>query len=133
VKMNVLSEEINPTPYATPRRHVDLNTLVKYGDLAWYKAGVVYRFTVKLVPDFVSEIVDQPKFCVDEEHYTTTVKSLRAWQTIKSEALPVRYQILIKDLAYSLETEPFDPPKTYYDAFIREGAVKCKPYKNPYF
>ena len=137
VQMDVLSEDINPKPgppsYATPQIHVDLNTLVKYGDQAWYKAGVVYRFTIKLIPDYVGQNVDNTKFCIDEEHYKTKVKSLRVWETMKEDTLPVRYRIFINEVAYSGETEPFDPPKTYYDGFLKEGAVKCKPYKNIYF
>lgn len=134
IGMEVLSEEINPKPdppsYATPDIHVDLKTLVKYGSEAWYKAGVVYRFTVKLIPDFVGQNANKTTFCVDEQHYKNKVTSLRIWQKMKVDSSPVGYRIFLSGMSGGGDTEPFDPPKVYYDGFLKEGAVKCKPYKN---
>jgi hypothetical protein len=135
--MEVLSEEINPKPeppsYATPQIHVDLNTLVKYGSEAWYKGGVVYHFTIKLVPDFVGQNADKTKFCVYEEQFKSNSKSLQLWQRMKQDSRPIAYRIFMYPLAWGGETEPFDPPKTYFDGFLKEGAVKCLPYKNMNF
>ena len=134
IDMEVLSEEINPKPeppsYATPDIHVDLNTLVKSGSEAWYKGGVVYHFTIKLVPDFVGQNVNKSKFCVDEEHYKSKVRSLQLWQRMKRDSRLIAYRIFMYGLAYGGETDPSDPPKVYYDGFLKEGAVRCLPYKN---
>jgi hypothetical protein len=137
IDMEVLSEEINPKPeppsYATPQIHVDLNTLVKYGSEAWYKGGVVYHFTIKLVPDFVGQNADKTKFCVYEEQFKSNSKSLQLWQRMKQDSRPIAYRIFMYPLAWGGETEPFDPPKTYFDGFLKEGTVKCLPYKNMNF
>lgn len=137
VGMEVLSEEITPKPappsYATPDIHVDLNTLVKYGSEAWYKGGVVYHFTINLIPDFVGQNATKTKFCVDEKHYENKAASLRVWQRMKLESNPVEYRIFLSGMSDGGDTEPFAPPKVFYDGFIKEGAVKCKPYKNIYF
>lgn len=134
IDMEVLSEEINPKPeppsYATPQIYVDLKTLVRYGSEAWYKRGVVYHFTVKLVPNFVGENKDRTKFCVDEERFKTNPNSLQRWQKIKHDQGPIAYRIFMYPLAWGGETEPSDPPKIYYDGFLKEGAVKCLPNKN---
>jgi len=134
IDMEVLSEEINPKPeppsYATPDIHVDLNTLVKYGSEAWYKGGVAYHFTIKLVPDFVGQNADKTKFCVYEEEFKSNSKSLQLWQRMKQDSRRIAYRIFMYRLAWGGETEPFDPPKTYFDGFLKEGAVKCLPYKN---
>ena len=137
IDMEVLSEEINPKPeppsYATPQIHVDLNTLVKYGSEAWFKGGVVYHFTIKLVPDFVGQNADKTKFCVYEEQFKSNSKSLQLWQRMKQDSRPIAYRIFMYPLAWGGETEPFDPPKTYFEGFLKEGAVKCLPYKNMNF
>ena len=137
IDMEVLSEEINPKPeppsYATPEIHVDLNTLVKYGSEAWYKGGVVYHFTIKLVPDFVGQNADKTKFCVYEEQFKNNSKSLQLWQRMKQDSRPIAYRIFMYPLAWGGETEPFDPPKVYYDGFLKEGAVRCLPDKNMNF
>ena len=106
---------------------------MKYGSEAFYKGGVVYHFTVNLVPDFVGQNANKTKFCVDEETYNNKSQSLRLWQRMKQDSRPISYRIFMYKLADGGDTEPFDPPKTYYDGFLKEGAVKCKPYKNIYF
>lgn len=137
IDLEVLSEEINPKPeppsYATANIHVDLNTLVKYGSEAWYKGGVVYHFAIKLVPDFVGQNADKTKFCVYEEQFKNNSKSLQLWQKMKHDSRPIAYRIFMYRLAWGGETEPFDPPKTYYDGFLKDGAVKCLPDKNMNF
>ena len=134
VDMQVLSEEINPKPeppsYATPQIYVDLNTLVRYGSEAWYKHGVVYHFTVRLIPNFVGQNKDKTKFCVDEEGFKTNPKSLQLWQKMKQDARPIAYRIFLYPMAWGGETEPSDPPKIYYDGFLKDGAVKCLPNRN---
>jgi len=131
IDMQVLGEEIDPQPgppsYATPDIHVDLNTLVKYGSEAWYKGGVVYHFSIKLIPSFVRQNPKETKFCVDEEGFKTNLKSLELWQTMKRDPRPVAYRIFLYPLAWGGETEPFDPPKVYYDGFLKEGSVTCLP------
>ena len=137
VGMEVLSEEIKPKPeppsYATPDIYVDLKTLVQYGSEAWYKGGVVYHFAIKLIPDFVGQNANKTKFCVDEEHYKNKSTSLQVWQRMKQDSSPVGYRISLYGMSDGGDTGPFDPPKVYYDGFVKEGAVKCKPYKNSNF
>ena len=137
VGMEVIKESISPTPeppsYATPEIHIDMNNLVKYGSEARYKGRVVYHFTIDLVPDFVGQNATKTKFCVDHEHYKQKVKSLQVWEAMKTSSAPVKYRIFINKLDYAGDTQPFYPPKIFYDGFLREGAVKCKPYKNIYF
>ena len=134
IELAVLSEEINPKPeppsYATPEIHVDLNTLVRDGSEAFFKGGVVYHFTVKLIPNFVSQNTDKSKFCIYEEQFQSDPKSLRLWQRMKQDRRPIAYRIFMQPLAWGGETEPSDPPKTYFDGFVKEGAVKCLPDKN---
>ena len=134
INMQVISEEINPKPeppsYATPEIYVDLKTLVSSGSEAFYKRGVVYHFTVKLVPDFVGENKDKTRFCVDEEEFKTNQKSQQLWQKMKQDPRPISYRIFMSQVAWGGETEPSDPPKIYYEGFLKDGAVKCLPNKN---
>jgi len=134
INMEVISEEINPKPeppsYATPDIFVDLKSLVSSGSEAWYKSGVVYHFTIKLIPNFVGQNKDKTKFCVDEEEFKTNPKSLQLWQKMKQDPGPIAYRIFMYRLAWGGETQPSDPPKVYYDGFLKEGAVKCLPNKN---
>ena len=133
VDMYVLSEEINPKPeppsYARPELYVDMKTLVKDGSEAWYKGGVVYHFTIKLVPDFIRHNVNETKLCVDERHYEIKGTSLQMWQRMKEDSRPVAYRIFLYGMSDGGDTDPLDPPKIYYDGFLKDGAVKCKPYK----
>ena len=137
IEMSVLSEEINPKPeppsYATPQIYVDLKTLVRDGDEAWYKRGVVYHFTIKLIPNFVGQNANQTKFCVDEEGFKNNSKSFELWKSMKQDPRPIAYRIFMYPLAWGGETESFDPPKVYYDGFLKEGAIKCLPDKNMNF
>jgi len=52
---------------------------------------------------------------------------------MKQDTRPIAYRIFMYPLAWGGETEPFDPPKTYFDGFLKEGAVKCLPHKNVNF
>lgn len=137
VGLEVINEKIDPRPeppsYATPQIHVDMNTLLKYGSEAWFKGGVIYHFVVDLVPDFVGQNASKTKFCVDEEHYKSKVKSQQVWEAMKARSTPVKYRVVINKIDYAGLTEPFYPPRIFYDGFLREGAVKCKLYKNTDF
>ncbi|MEK6283664.1 MAG: hypothetical protein AABN95_25195 [Acidobacteriota bacterium] len=137
VEMQVIKESIDPRPdppsYATPNIHVDLETLVNYGTQAGYRGGVVYRFLVDLVPDFVGQNATKTKFCVDETHYEQKVKTRQAWEAMKASGALVAYRILMRQVDYAGHTEPSRPPKTFYEGFLREGVVPCKPYKNIHF
>jgi hypothetical protein len=137
VEMQVVNERVDPIPsppsYATPNIHVDLKTLVKYGSSAWYRGGVAYQFVIDLVPDFVGQNATKTKFCVDEAHYRQKVKSPQAWEDMKTNGAPVTYQIFMNQVDYSGDTGPSLPPKAFYAGFLKEGAVRCKPYKNIHF
>ena len=137
VNMYVLSEEIKPKPeppsYATPQIDVDLKTLVRYGSEALYKGGVVYHFTIKLIPNFVGQNANQTKFCVDEESFKNNSKSFELWNSMKQNPRPITYRIFMSPLAWGGEAESFDPPKVYYDGFLKEGTVKCLPDRNVNF
>ena len=52
---------------------------------------------------------------------------------MKASPAPVKYRVFINKMDWGGETEPFYPPKIFYDGFLREGAVKCKPYRNDDF
>ena len=137
VNMDVLKEEIDPRPeppsYATPDIHVDLNTLVKYGSEAWFKNAVVYHFSIDLIPNFVGQNASKTKFCVYEDQFNNSVESQRTWEAMKKSPASVKYRIFINKMDWGGETKPFYPPKIFLDGFLREGAVKCKPYKNVNF
>ena len=137
VEMQVVNESVDPRPappsYATPNIHVDLEALVKYGSAAWYRGGVVYHFVIDLVPDFVGQNATKSKFCVDEAHYQQKVKTRQAWEGMKASGGHVAYRIFMRQTDYGGDTGPTLPPKTFYEGFLREGAVRCKPYKNIYF
>lgn len=137
VSMEVINEKIDPRPespsYATPDIHVDLNTLVRYGSEAWFKEAAVYHFSVDLVPNFVGQNASKTKFCVSEDQFQNSVESQRTWEAMKTSSVPVKYRVVINKMDWSGETEAFYPPKIFYDGFLREGAVKCKPYKNVNF
>lgn len=137
IHMEAINEKIDPTPkppsYATPKIHVDLNTLVKYGSEAWFEHSVVYRFSVELVPNFVGQNASRTKFCVDEDHFKNRVESQRKWEAMKVSPAPVKYRVFINKMDWAGETEPFYPPQSFYEGFLKEGAVKCKPHKNVNF
>jgi hypothetical protein len=137
VAMEVINEKIDPRPeppsYATPDIHVDMNTLVKDGSEGWFKGGVIYHFVVDLTPDFVGQNASKTKFCVDEEHYKIKVKSQQVWEAMKARSTPIKWRVFINRIDYAGETELFYPPRIFYDGFLREGAVKCKPDKNTNF
>jgi hypothetical protein len=52
---------------------------------------------------------------------------------MKASRALVKYWLFINKMNWGGETEPFYPPKIFFDGFLREGAVKCKPYKNVNF
>src|SRR5258705_2355161 len=137
VNMEVIKEKIDPRPeppsYATPDDDVDLNTLVRSGSDGWFKAAVVYHFSIDLVPNFVVQNVSKTKFCVDEDRFKSSSELYRTWEAMKASRALVKYWLRINKMNWGGETEPFYPPKIFFDGFLREGAVKCKPYKNIYF
>jgi hypothetical protein len=137
VNMEVINEEIAPRPeppsYATPDIHVDLNTLVRYGSDAWFKAGVIYHFSIDLAPNFVGQNASKTKFCVYEDQFKNSVESQRTWEAMKVNPTLIKYRIFINKMDWSGETQPFYPPKIFLEGFFSEGAVKCKPYKNVNF
>ncbi len=137
VSMQVIGETVEPKPappsYAAPQIHVDMDALVKYGGEAWFKAGTVYRFTVDLVPNFVGQNATKTKFCVDEEQFKSSAVRGRAWRALKASAAPVRYRVFLNQLNDGGETEPFHPPATFFNGFLGDGAVSCKPHRNIYF
>jgi hypothetical protein len=137
VNMEVVNEKIEPKPeppsYATPDIHVDLNTLVRYGSEAWFKAAVVYHFSIDLAPNFVGQNAKRTKFCVYEDQYTHSAESQRTWEAIKMSSVPIKYRIFINKMDWSGETKPFYPPRIFFEGFLKEGAAKCKPHKNVNF
>jgi hypothetical protein len=137
VNMEVINEKIEPRPeppsYATPDILVDLNTLVRYGTDASFKAAVVYHFSIDLVPNFVGQNANKTKFCVSEDQFKNSVESQRIWEALKVSPAPVKYRIFINKMDWGGETESFYPPGIFFDGFLKEGAVKCKPYKNVNF
>lgn len=137
VAMEVINETIDPRPeppsYATPQTHVDMNRLLEHGREAWFKGGVIYHFVVDLLPDFVGQNASKTKFCVDEEHYKSKVRSQQVWEAMRTSSIPVKYRVVMNRIDYAGETEPFYPPRIFYDGFLREGAVKCKLHKNTNF
>jgi hypothetical protein len=137
VAMQIIKESIDPKParpsQASPDDHVDLETLMSDGSTAWYRGGIVYHFVIDLVPDFVGQNATRTKFCVDETHYTNKGKSAQTWAQIMTSSKRVAYGVSIREVNYRGDTEPFMPPKSFYEGFLREGAVRCKPYKNIHF
>lgn len=137
VNMEVVNETIEPRPeppsYATPDIHVDLNTLVRDGSEAWFENEVVYHFSIELIPNFVGQNASKTKFCMYEDQFENSVESRRTWEAMKASLAPVKYRVFINKMDWGGETKPFYAPKTFYDGFIREGAVKCKPHKNVNF
>lgn len=137
VAMEVINEKIFPKPeppsFATPQIHVDMNTLLKHGSEAWFKGGVIYHFMVDLAPDFVGQNTSKTKFCVDDEHYKSKVKSQQIWEAMKASSTPIKYRVVFNRIDYAGETAAFYPPRIFHDSFLREGAVKCKLYNNTDF
>ena len=137
VNMEVVNEKIEPRPeppsYATPDIHVDLNTLVRYGSDGWFKAAVVYHFSIELAPNFIGQNANRTKFCVYEDQFKDSVESQRTWEAMKMSSVPIKYMIFINKMDWSGQTKPFYPPKIFYEGFLKEGAEKCKPYKNVNF
>lgn len=137
VEMEVLKEAIDPRPqppsFDAPQIRTDMNTLIKYGTAARFKGGVVYHFVVEMVPDFVGQNAARTKFCVDEEHYQSKAKSQRVWEAMKASPALIKYRVIIRQINYSGETEPFYPPGIFYQGFLKDGAIKCLPHKNIYF
>jgi hypothetical protein len=137
VNMEVVNEKIEPRPeppsYATPDIHVDLNSLVRHGSDARFKAAVVYHFSIELAPNFVGQNANRTKFCVYEDQFKNSVETQRTWEAIKMSSVPIKYMIFLNKIDWSGQTKPFYPPKIFYEGFLKEGAEKCKPYKNVNF
>lgn len=137
IELQIIRERIDPKPArpsnATPDIHVDLETLVQDGTTAWYRGGTVYHFVIDLVPNFVGQNASKTKFCVDEIHYESRGKSPKAWAQVMMSDVRVAYDISMREVNYGGSTEPFMPPKAFYEGFVREGAVRCKPNKNIHF
>jgi hypothetical protein len=137
VNMEVVNERVEPRPeppsYATPDIHVDLNTLVRYGSDARFKAAVVYHFSIELAPNFVGQNANRTKFCIYEDQFKDSVESQRTWEAMKMSSVPIKYNIFINKMDWSGQTKSFYPPKIFYEGFLKEGTAKCKPYKNVNF
>jgi len=131
VNMEVIDEKIDPKPeppsYATPDDYVDLNTLVRSGSDGWFKAAVVYHFSVDLAPNFIAQNASKTKFCIDDDQFKDSVESQRAWEAMKASRALVKYSVFIHKMDWGGETQLFYPPTMFYDGFLKEGALKCKP------
>jgi hypothetical protein len=78
----------------------------------------------------VGQNKDKTRFCVDEEEFKTNPKSQQLWQKMKQDPKTDRLSNLYVPGSWGGETQPADPPKIYFEAFLKDGAVKCLPYKN---
>ncbi len=58
---------------------------------------------------------------------TNSVESQRAWEAMKASRALVKYSVFIHKMDWGGETQLFYPPTMFYDGFLKEGALKCKP------
>ena len=96
---------------------------------------ILFRIS-EFLPDFptnIKETLIKLNFAYPKNNFKSNPKSLQLWQRMKQDTRPIAYRIFMYPLAWGGETEPFDPPKTYFDGFLKEGAVKCLPHKNVNF
>ena len=130
VTMKVLDGEVSPAP---ENRAADgLADVIRYGGAAQYEAGVVYRFTFDLVPQYVIRNRAGTKYCLYLEEFRYGNR-LAVWNAIAADTAPVRYRIDLSGLGFNAETEPMTSQRAFYEGFLSEGAVDCGPQPNVNF
>ena len=127
VTMTVLNESIDPPPAG------DLNNILRYGARAQYKTGVVYHFAVDMVPDYVLYNAGRTRTCIQTRKFEGAAASRSAWEAIKNSDVRIRYRVALSEQDFYGETGPFYAQKTFYESFLKEGAVDCGPNPNVHF
>ena len=125
VSMKVAADTINPKPEPLQERY----SPGFHGFImpAQYKSGVVYHFVVDMVPDYAIQNAASTKYCIYNRKFQISSKANGAWETLKTQDVPVRYLVSIKSTYFHGEIQGLYSQKTFYEGFLREGAQDCGP------
>ena len=122
--MRVLKGSVNPMPDWGPRS----NQWV-FGGRGIFKAGVVYDFTVDLIPNYAVFNEQKGAFCLQIKAYSPPTLRERFDREVKSE-MKIRYHFTVSgsDLTGRQPslTENTYAPNVWYQGYRREGAVECQ-------
>jgi hypothetical protein len=127
IDMKVLDAGVTPVPPNSPELLADgVHSALQYGGAAHYDAGVDYRFTFDLVPNYIIRSADGARYCAYLETYRAANR-LALWEAIMASTQAVKYRIDISNLDFASETAPLPPQRTWFESFRREGAADCGP------
>ena len=125
IEMKVLDAEAAPM---SPQ----VATALLLGGRARYEANVDYHLAFDLTPGYIIRNADRTRYCMYLEPLRTTGR-MALWQSIQASAEPVKYRVVITDVEFAAETEPWTAQRTFYESFVREGAMDCGPTPNVHF
>jgi len=125
VGMKVAADTINPKPEPLQEQY----SPGFHGFImpAQYKSGVVYHFVVDMVPDYAIQNAARTKYCIYNRKFQMSSKASGAWETLRTQDVPIRYLVSIKSTNFHGEIQGLYSQKTFYEGFLQEGAQDCGP------
>jgi hypothetical protein len=131
--MRVYKGSVDPAPDGAQKSSQWL-----FGGRGTFKAGVVYNFTVDLIPNYISFNEQKGVFCLQTKAYIQSGGPAgpgghpglreRFEREVMSDT-KIRYRISISGIdldGQPLLTESNYPPNAWYQSYRREGAVDCQ-------
>jgi len=131
VTMRVLREKVTPLPEVPEGTPVQ--NLLQFGAAAKYRSGIDYRVVLEMIPDYIIPNTQQTKFCIYEAKFPAEGKNRDSWNQVRGLPTPVEYSVNIPGLNFVGKTEVFHPQRTFYEAFLKQGAFDCGPSPNSKF
>ena len=131
VEMKVAGETLNPQPDLGQQQYPPgFHGIIMP---AQYRSGVVYHFVVDMVPDYAIRNAAGTKYCIYNHKFQTSSRAAGAWETLRTQDVPVRYLVSIQSVNFHGEIQGFYSQKSLYEGFLREGAQDCGPTPSTHF
>ena len=127
VGMKVLDAAVDPALAADGAADA-----LRYGAAMHYEADTAYRLKFDFVPDYVIRNEAGTRYCLNIQSLRNTAR-LPVWEEIRASEEPVKYRVDISSLNFFSEAAAMSPQKTYYEGFLREGALDCGPTPTTHF
>ncbi len=122
--MRVHKGSVEPLPDGLPQSNQWL-----FGGRGIFKGGVVYNFTVDLIPNYAVFNEQQKTFCLQTKSYNQPGIRERFEREVMSEA-KIRYRFSVSgtdlDGRQPSLTESAYVPLVWYQGYVKEGAGECQ-------
>lgn len=126
--MRVYAGSVEPEPDGAQKSNQWI-----FGGRGTFKAGVIYNFTVDLIPNYVSFNDQKGAFCLQTKAYSQygVQQGLRErFEREVTSEVRIRYRLAISGTDLNgrqpMLTENAYVPNTWYQSFRKEGAMECQ-------